>query len=119
MNESADAINTFLVPSIKSLADVEYQKRVWLLQEGTEVDSYEESLEIFFGVYELLYESSEMEKLSVPLRKELHALYVLIDAFDDTVGQESEEDVEKILSHPKWKEIRQKAEEFLVKCSTI
>jgi len=119
VNESVDAINTFLVPAIKSLADAEYQKRVWLLQEGTEVDSYEESLEIFFGVYELLYESSEMEKLSAPLRKELHELYALVDAFDDSVSQESEENLEKILEHPKWKEIQKKSEELLVKCLAV
>jgi hypothetical protein len=101
---SINPIDVFLIPVLRSLSDPEFQERIWLRNAGPECYSYAECLDEFFEICCKILGSDELEKIGVPnVSKKLETLKQEIDTF---LESNTDEDLQRILSNPKWIEIQ-------------
>lgn len=98
-----DQINIFLIPLLEILSDPEYQKKIWLKKIGPEIDSYNECIGEFFELSEAFLPNKEMQEILGPKSYEiLKNLSDQIKAFHHTLKGKDKQNIELILSSPKW-----------------
>lgn len=93
---------------LRSMSDIDYQKRVWLRGEGPEVDSYCEFVNNFYSDFQYLFRESETYNLTKAQTKQLQKLYDEFDKFKHTYYDEYE-----FIDSPEWKEMRELTAETL------
>ena len=95
---------------LKELADLKFQERVWVRGEGPEVSSYTEVVCQLFddtALRDLLEAKKEKPLLSDELDSILLDLSKVVDSIDYRM------DVNDILNHPEWPNVRRLASEAL------
>jgi len=97
-----------LLLALKCLADKDFQKRVWIRGEGPEVDSFDESVNIFFDLMDCIHSSQHQYRFS-------EAQLDAITDFSDEFGEFSDnhDDPEEFIDTPEWDDITKKAKEVL------
>lgn len=108
---SIDTLLDFLKFRIQPLSDPVYQKRVWIKQEGKEVEDYDEASSRFLEESEKIFaHPTQYEGVDENILQALQKLYEKVSVFDDNVATEfaSGQDEDLIVT-PEWQEIQQLA----------
>lgn len=111
--EMSSQVSIFLIPILRILSNPEYQKRIWLKQAGPEVDSYIESVENFSEISDAFLHNTEMQELLGSTSCEtLIKLSEEIEAFHKTLRGQDIENIQRVLSNPKWHAIQKLSKEL-------
>ena len=95
-----------LIEVIKDLQDEDYQKRIWVLGEGPECDSFGEAINSFFDYYDSLKDELQSEKYGLR-KKEIAMIHSLAEKLEQYCEiTPTSPDVKKVFKDPKWQEIR-------------
>ncbi len=99
-----DPVRIFVVPLLETLADREYQERVWL--NDHESYSFPEFIDDFFLAWEpIINLGEEVYKLGEN-RAPFEALYKMVTEF---IWSLPGEDLQSLLNHPDWIRIQSSA----------
>lgn len=101
-----------LIDTINSIADSEYQDRVWVKGLGPEVDSYTETICYFFDEVEFILSNYKKYEISETQYQLILQLRDLVEAFSDEVTGIADPKTE-ILPNPEWHKIQELAKKVL------
>ena len=105
------AFYQFLEQMLKPLGDPAYQQRIWVENEGPEVDDYDEAVMYFLeGCKEIFNDSNCYEGVDDMIQETLKKIYDRIRQFNSQVACEIEYGRDdEIIAHPEWIEIQKMA----------
>jgi len=98
--------------NVSGISNREYQKRVWIRGESSDVDDFDETVEHFFDDVELILDQNPKDYKKFELsNKQLHTLKIFRDAFKKF----SEDNYwpPEFIYTPEWEEIMNMAKEVL------
>ena len=110
MKNENSFISRFLRDAIKPIADRQYQIRVWVKGEGSECDSFDETINDFYYYVEIINENYKKWGLKKKEFQLMHQLEEKIDSFCNEIpitNQGSE-----IIKDPRWVLITECASNF-------
>jgi hypothetical protein len=108
-----NAFYQFLDQMLKPIGDPEYQQRVWVKHEGSEVDGYDFTPMYFLErCDEIFKDSNRYEGVDSVIQEALKKLYDRIRQFNRAVACNiPEEREDQIIAHPEWIEIQKLAKQ--------
>lgn len=110
MKDTHSFVLNFLRDVVETLADVDYQKRVWVKGEGPECDSFDETINDFFYYYESIVKRKEIREIKENEIQLIKKLKNEIDTFDTDIPWDGTD--EGVLSNPGWPRVVNAAEEL-------
>ncbi len=108
-----NVLYVFLEQTLKPFSDSDYQKRIWIEQQGPEVSDYDEATMHFMERCDDMFNRPyDFEGLDEPIQKALKDFYNEVCEFDFKIASQFPEGQdEQVLNEPKWIEIQKKAEQ--------
>src|SRR3990167_11193625 len=105
-------LETFIFGILKSLGDIEFQKKAWVEGNWDKWSVYSEVIMTFNGWCELILKESKEYGLTDAQTAHLRKLHEMIIAFDETMPEyPTVEEHKRILTNPKWQKIQQYAKQ--------
>ncbi len=97
-----------LLNALGDITNLSYQKRIWILGEGPEVDSFDDAVNDYFQWGDIVVADPEMFGLTELQRQSLRIFHQSFDHFAD-----DNNDPELFIDTPEWKEIMEMARKVL------
>lgn len=93
---------------ISRISDIEYQERVWIRGEGPEVDDFDETVDFFFDIDDVVLQDYKNYNISEKQHQLLKDFRDAFEAFSDTHYHPLE-----FITSSEWETIRDWAKEVL------
>ena len=101
-----------VLDTVWCVSDKDYQKRVWILGNGPEVDDYDETVCNFFGDAKPIIDQHKKYLLTQNQFKVFHDFYIDFSSFEDSVGINYSVP-EEFIDTPEWAKVMESAKEVL------
>jgi hypothetical protein len=107
-NEDRKQILISVLETIRDISDTEYQKRIWILGEGPEEDSFDDVVNYFFDEVDGILESHKDFSITVSQYRVLKKFRDQFEEFSD-----NNDFPEQFIDTPEWERIIKMAKEVL------